>query len=139
MEDDSKKDLNLQLMFWEIQSKDEADYIIKKTAHLFLIIGGIQLLFGFLAFLMFLFMGAFFVYFLVDGIIICILGVLLVRLKSRIVAIIMVLFTVITVVFTVIDWTGVGESGMNLFLALLLLYMAIASVFATNNYDKLEG
>ena len=125
MEKERKKQLNFQ--FWKVENKEEALYVIKQCSYGFLFVAGLNIILGFL-----ISMAT-----IIDGAIYLILGLLLLFLKSRVVSILLLLISGAGIVFTFLNKIGVSEGGSNVFLAIIVFYFAIASVFMTFKYRKL--
>jgi len=114
-------------LFKAIENKDEALKTIKSAAYGFLFIAILQ---GAIAF--FLAPILFF-----DAILFLLLALLLMWLKSRVVAILLLLLSTGIVIMTVLTKSGMVEAGgTNIFLALMIFWIAIKSVEAT---FKLHG
>ena len=126
MEKERKKQLNLQ--FWKIENKEEALYIIKQCAYGFLFVGGLNVLLGY-----FVSLPA-----IIDGVIYFILALLLLFFKSRIVSILLLIASGLGVATTILNKIEAADGGSNMFLAMLVFYFAIASVYATFKYPKLN-
>lgn len=126
MDKDRKKQLGFQ--FWKVENTEEALYVIKQCSYGFLFVAGLTILLGF------------FVYPLaiIDGIVWLVLGLLLLFLKSRVVSILLFLFSGGGVVTTFLNKIGVTYGGTNIYLAILVFYFAIASVYVTFKYHKLK-
>lgn len=125
MKKERKKLLNLQ--FWKVENKEEALYLIKQCSYGFLFVAGLNILLGFI-------MG---MATIMDGIIYLILGLLLLFLKSRVVSILLLLISGAGIVATFLNMVGVSYGGSNIFLALIVFYVAIVSVYTTFKYHKL--
>jgi hypothetical protein len=126
MEKARKKQLGFQ--FWKVENKDEALYLIKQNSYGFLTVGGLLLILGF-----FIGTAAF-----IDGAVFLILGSLLLFLQSRVVSVLLLLASMAGVVITIMNKMGITHGGSNFFLAILVLYFAVSSVYLTFYYQKLE-
>ena len=125
MEKERKKQLNTQ--FWKIENKEEALYVIKQCSYGFLFVAGLNILLGF-----FISIET-----IIDGIIYLILGLLLLFLKSRVVSILLLIISGAGIFVTFLNKLGITYGGGNVFLAILIFYFAIASVYTTFKYHKL--
>ncbi|MFH1182344.1 MAG: hypothetical protein V1702_05270 [Candidatus Woesearchaeota archaeon] len=126
MEKDRKKELTYK--FWKVQNKEEAEYVIKQCSYGFLFVAGLNIVIGFL-------ISAATI---LDGVIYLVLGLLLLFLKSRIVAILLLLVSGVGIVSTFLNSIGITYGGSNIFLAVIIAYFAVASVYVTFKYHKLK-
>lgn len=126
MEKERKKQLNFK--FWKVENQEEALYVIKQCSYGFLFVAGLNIILGLLVSIATI----------IDGMIYLILGLLLLFLKSRVVSILLLLISGAGIVITFLNKIGVTYGGSNVFLALIVFYFAIASVYTTFKYHKLE-
>jgi hypothetical protein len=105
-----------------VESHEEAQQVIRSSAIGFLVIAVLQAVLG-------LFVAP---AVLLDAALYAILGFALLFLKSRVVAIALLLLALLTVITTFLNRFGIMDSGgNNIFLSLLLLYLAVRAVLAT--------
>jgi hypothetical protein len=115
--------------FWEIKTKDEAYSVIKQTAYMFYFVAGLMVLLAFLLDMLNL----------IDAFVFAILATFLLILKSRVVAIILALLSGAMLVTTFLTKLGVmGTGGENIFLAMIVAYIAVAGVYAAFKFQKLK-
>lgn len=104
-----------------VDSHEEAQQVIRSSATGFLVIAGLQAVLGF-----FVAPAV-----LLDAALYAILGLALLFLKSRVVAIFLVLLSLLTLVTTVANRLDLMDSGgNNVFLAILLVYLSIRALLA---------
>jgi hypothetical protein len=75
---------------------------------------------------------------ILDGVAFLLLGGILLVFKSRFVAILLFLFSVADVVLTFMAMLGIVFGGRNILLSIFVLYVSIATVYATFKYHKLK-
>jgi len=110
----------------KITSKKQALEIIKGASYGYLAIAGIQIVFGY-----FVDTAA-----VIDGLIYAILALLLLKLKSRTIAILLVLFSGIALYATAINKFGAETGGHNMILAIIMLVVGIRATQATFQLNK---
>lgn len=115
--------------FGKIESREDALKVIKDSSNAFYVIAAIQAGIGvFLAPSMIL-----------DGVIYAVLGFLLRKFNSRIVAVLLLLFSALAVFATVSNQFGRdGTGGSNIVLAVIILWAAVRAVQATFKLPKLK-
>ena len=126
MKKERKKQLNFQ--FWKVENKEEALYVIKQCSYGFLFVAALNILLGFL-----ISMAT-----IIDGVIYLVFGLLLLFFKSRVISILLLLISGAGIVVTFLNKMGVTSGGSNVFLAIIVFYFAIASVYITFKYHKLR-
>ncbi|MCP4418956.1 MAG: hypothetical protein GY805_20255 [Chloroflexi bacterium] len=113
--------------FSKIESRTEALKVIKESSITFMVVGMILGAFGF-----FLFPET-----LMDAALYIILGLVLMFVKSRIAAVLLLLLSGVSVVTTFMNRLGItAVGGRNIFLAILVFWAAVKAVEAT---FKLHG
>lgn len=130
------KNQALNWQFWKIGNKEQAEYVIKQSSYGFLVAGILN--FVTVAVLYFGLGFKIGLASMIDGVIYLVLALLLLKLKSRVVAVILLLISGIGVVATFLNQIGVTVGGRNVILAVVIFYFAIASVYATFKYPKLK-
>jgi len=118
-----KEKLNV---FGKIGSPEKALEIIKGVVRLFYVVGGIEILLGFM-------LG---MELIVDGVIIIILAVLLNKLKSRIVACLLALMACTGAVVTFLNLINETGAGRNIILAIIVAIASIRALQATFVYQR---
>lgn len=121
-----KKELGFQ--FWKVENKEEALFLIKQNAYGFLLIAGIHLILGF-----FFSWAAF-----IDGAIFLVFALLMLFQKSRVAAVLLLLASIFGLIVTIMNKLGVTFGGRNVFLALMVLYFAVSSVYVTFKYHEMS-
>lgn len=119
----------MNFQFWRVDTKEEAVYVIKQCSYVFLFVAGLNILLGFIIGIAGL---------IIDGGIFFVLGFLLLFLKSRIMAVLLLLFSGAGVVYAFLSKIGVTYGGSNILPAAIVFWFAIASVYVTFRYRKLE-
>ena len=114
-------------LFGPITSKEDAAKIVKSTAWMAVAVGVLNLLIGF-----FFIQNA-----MLDGAVYVFLGIMLLVLKSRWVAAILLLLAVGTVLMTVYNNISGGQGGSNIYLAVILLYYSFRAVQASFKFKSL--
>ena len=112
--------------FGPITTKEEAHKVLKEASWAFYFVGGLNLLVGY-----FLLPSV-----IVDGVIWVVMGFLLSQFQNKIMAGIIGLFACITLVITFMARFGAAEGGTNIFLAILLVYVAYRVWMAVNYLKK---
>ena len=115
--------------FGKIESREDALKVIKDSSNGFYVIAAIQAGIGvFLAPSMIL-----------DGVIYAVLGFLLRKFNSRVVAVLLLLFSALSVFATASNQFGRGGTGgSNIVLAVIILWAAVRAVQATFKLPKLK-
>lgn len=112
-----------------MKNLDDALLVIKECFWFFIGIGILQSLIG--LFLMPILIS--------DGLIYIILGMLLKFLKSRLAAISLLLFSSVSLVVTILNRIGIIDiGGGNVFLAVVMIFIAIQAVRASFYYHKVS-
>ena len=106
---------------WNIKTKEEALQVIKVTSIAFYFVGGLQILFGFIA-------G---IQLIIEGAVLIILAFLLSKFNSKVVSILLLLVSCI-ILFTI------HKNISNLFLVFIMLWVSIMSCRATFKLPKLN-
>jgi len=119
-----KKQLNTK--FWLAKNKEEQHFLIKQSSYVFLGVGALHILLGFI-----IGVGT-----IIDGFLMAGLGAFLYFFQSRIAAVILVLLGTYGVYATFINKiTEEGVGGRNVFLSIIMLYAAIIAVWASFKYN----
>jgi RNA recognition motif-containing protein len=121
---EKKKQLNFA--FWKIKNKEESEYVIKKNSYGFIFLGLLMILMGF-------WINA---EIILNGLIFLVLGLLLFWLKSKIISILLLSSSVLVTIATLKNSMSTASGGTNIGLAIIILYAAIASVYATFKRGK---
>ena len=133
-------------LFSKIETKEDAINIIKKFSISYIVISIILALIPFIV-LVFIesqnintdIIVMLFINSAVNSIIIIILAIMLRVLKSRIVAILLLLLSIYSLIVTGINkFTGSGEGGTNIIIAIILVLISIKLVEASVKYNKLK-
>jgi len=104
-----------------IATKEQALGIVKSASVGFFFVAGIFIIFSF-------WMGLIEI---INGILFAFLAFLLLKLKSRVSAVLLLLFSLLVAVVTVINKFGNGRGGRNVLLAVIIVWVAVRAVQAT--------
>jgi cobalamin synthase len=114
-------------IFSKIETREEALKTIKDTTIGFYFIAILHIVLGY-------FVG---LPVMIDGVLYAVLGFLLQKFNSRIVAVLLLIVSGIALITTVINRFGGGTGGRNILLAIIVLWASIRAVQATFKLQSL--
>lgn len=119
---------NFNWLFGYIETPEEVLSLVKKSSIAFYIVAVVQT------------MVAYFLEssIIIDGVVIVVCAFLLYKFNNRIMAIILLLLSVGSIFATVMNKFGVASGGINMVLAIFLVWVSIRSVQATFRLHEIE-